>query len=81
MLVAKKFWRLRKSGKLIKRQLKPQLDLKGHQDVVYSVAFSPDGRLIASGSADHIGKCLLTLEEHNKKFHHRESPPERINWE
>jgi WD40 repeat protein len=26
--------------------------LKGHDDIVYSVAFSPDGRTLASGSSD-----------------------------
>ncbi|MFM8661777.1 MAG: SUMF1/EgtB/PvdO family nonheme iron enzyme [Cyanobium sp.] len=37
--------RLDQSGPLL-------LPLKGHEDRVWSVAFSPDGRLLASGSAD-----------------------------
>jgi len=30
--------------------------LKGHANFVYSVAFSPDGKTLASGSADHTVK-------------------------
>ena len=46
--------------------------LSGHQSVVYSVSFSPDGKTIASGSYDKMiklwnvvnGKDLLTLSGH-----------------
>ena len=48
--------------------------LKGHADAVYAVAFSPDGRLLATGSYDRdillwdlaAGKPLRTLEGHNE---------------
>ncbi|KXX78527.1 Vegetative incompatibility protein HET-E-1 [Madurella mycetomatis] len=47
--------------------------LEGHSDWVRSVAFSPDSRLIASGSADKTikiwdtatGRCTQTLEGHS----------------
>ncbi len=34
----------------------PRATLKGHQDAVLSVAFSPDGKMLASGSQDHTVK-------------------------
>ena len=46
---------------------------QGHSDTVSSVAFSPDGRTIVSGSCDHTlklwsvsgGSCLKTFQDHS----------------
>ena len=46
--------------------------LEGHESVVNSVTFSPDGQQLASGASDHTvrvwdastGKCLQTLKGH-----------------
>ncbi|MFO0803678.1 MAG: hypothetical protein U0791_11250 [Gemmataceae bacterium] len=50
---------------------KPKLTLKDHSDAVYAVSFHPDGKLLASASADRTGKVwdaatgqrLYTLSE------------------
>ena len=39
-----------------RRRGRQLLDLKGHTDGVYCVAFSPDGTRIVTGSADHTAK-------------------------
>jgi WD40 repeat protein len=53
------------------------LTCKGHTAWVQSLAFSPDGRLVASGSHDHTvrvwdvetGQCIKTLRQHNSGIH------------
>jgi WD40 repeat protein len=48
----------------------PALGLQGHSEFVFSVAWSPDGRQLASGSMDNTlcvwdaasGTCTATLE-------------------
>ncbi|MBW4615539.1 MAG: NACHT domain-containing protein [Desmonostoc vinosum HA7617-LM4] len=57
---------------LLKVDLQPFRVLHGHSNRVFSVAFSPDGQFLASGSADrtiklwspHTGQCLKTLHGH-----------------
>ena len=60
-----KLWEVR-SGKCLRT-------LEGHSGAVWACGFSPDGRLLVSGSDDHTlklwevrsGKCLRTLEGHS----------------
>ena len=42
--------------------------LQGHTDIVYSLAFSSDGELLASGSTDKTVK-LWNMKDANKKYH------------
>ncbi|KAK5661879.1 hypothetical protein OQA88_9987 [Cercophora sp. LCS_1] len=59
-------------GVIAIRQLDGLLTLEGHRNPVQSVAFSPDGQRLASGSNDQTvkiwdpasGQCLQTLEGH-----------------
>ena len=56
---------------------KELLTLKGHSDAIRSVAFSPDGQRIVTGSGDQTakvweaasGKELLTLKGHSGAIH------------
>lgn len=61
---------LNQSQKRVPGEIELWRPLEGHKDDVYSVAFSPNGNLLASGSADHTirfwdvrnGSLLCTLE-------------------
>jgi WD40 repeat protein len=54
------------------QETKEQATLKGHADFVYCVAFSPDGKMLASGSRDGTvilwdvpkGEATRTLQAH-----------------
>jgi WD40 repeat protein len=58
-------------------QFKPFLMEKGHTSSASSIAISPDGKYIVSGSGDNTikiwdfktAKCLNTLEEHTRNIH------------
>ncbi|TEB14297.1 WD40 repeat-like protein [Coprinellus micaceus] len=60
-------------------QVAGQSVLQGHTETVYSVAFSPDGAQVVSGSADNIarlwdaklGKQLMLLEGHTNEVNSR----------
>ena len=55
-----------------------KLTLEGHTDNVWSVVFSPDGKMLASGSWDqtvrlwnvNTGQLLHTLTEHTNEVYH-----------
>jgi WD40 repeat protein len=54
---------------------KPYSPITGHTGTVFSVAWSPDGKRIASGSGDHTvkvwdastGKIVLTYSDHSDR--------------
>jgi WD40 repeat protein len=60
------------SSKLIKYKLKKECELTGHEHQIYSLAFHPNGKMLASGSRDGTiklwslsqGKLLQTLTGH-----------------
>ena len=60
----------------------------GHSDGVQACGFSPDGRLLVSGSSDgtlklwevRSGKCLRTLEGHSNGFRPVASPRMAACW-
>ncbi len=64
-------------GRLLHSCHSELLTLKGHGSIVYSVAFSPDGKRVLTGSGDNTaklwdvktGKELLTLKEHGDWVH------------
>ncbi|WP_414567309.1 eIF2A-related protein [Nostoc sp. CCY 9925] len=57
--------------------IKERNSLEGHSDAVTSVSFSPDGKMVASGSADGMviiwnrsGKQITSFKAHEKKITH-----------
>src|SRR5947199_974756 len=81
--MAKKKKRGQRANEALPQELPPELPtgvkllrtLEGHQGVVYSVAFDPQGETLASGSDDKTvklwearsGKLLRTLEGHTTR--------------
>lgn len=68
-----KLWNLNiNAPQTLEPDLQPFQVLRGHSDRILSVAFSPNGQMLASGSADrtirlwnpHTGKSLKTLQGH-----------------
>ena len=46
----------------------PVLTIKGHGEIVYAVAFSPDGKTVATASADRTGACGMWPPASSRSF-------------